>query len=126
MIVLAHLGHWYGAFGFLVPAALVVLWIRYQARREQRRQEFSQYWTLELRHGEWRVVAMGPAPASRRQYKARMRLTPPPWADADERDHGPAYVHELVSATTRQDTGPETNGGSPPAGNGNAQSADGD
>ena len=30
--VYAHLGHWYSAFGFLVPAVLVVLWIRFQAR----------------------------------------------------------------------------------------------
>ena len=100
MIVLAHLGHWYSALGFLVPAVLVVLWIRYQARREQRRQEFSQYWTLELRDGDWRVVAMGPAPASRRQYRARLELAPPPWSEATERDHQPAYVHELVNEVT--------------------------
>jgi hypothetical protein len=100
VIVLAHLGHWYSAFGFLVPAVLVVVWIRCQARREQRRQEFSQYWTLELREGEWRVVAMGPAPASRRQYRSRLELVPPPWSEAGERDHEPAYVHELVNEVT--------------------------
>ncbi len=106
MITYAHLGHWYSAFGFLVPAVLVVVWIRYQARREARRQEFSQYWTLELRGGEWRVVAMGPAPASRRQYRSRLQLTPPPWADADERDRGPAYVHELVNAPAHDEDEP--------------------
>lgn len=80
MIVYAHLGHWYSAFGFLVPAVLVVLWIRYQARRDRRRQEFSQYWTLELRDGQWKVVDIEPAPGSRRQWKARLQLTPPPWS----------------------------------------------
>lgn len=80
MIVSAHLGHWYSAFGFLVPAVLVVVWIRFQARREQRRQEFSQYWTLELREGAWKVVSMEPAPVSRRQHRARLQLTPPPWS----------------------------------------------
>lgn len=103
MIVLAHLGHWYSALGFLVPAVLVVLWIRYQTRREQRRQEFSQYWTLELRNGQWRVTGMEPAPASRRQYRSRLQLVPPPWSDADERDRGPAYVHDLVKQTTTRD-----------------------
>lgn len=80
MIVFAHLGHWYSAFGFLVPAALVVLWIRYQAGREQRRQEFCQYWTLELRDGNWKVVAIEPAPGSRRQRRAGLALVPPPWS----------------------------------------------
>jgi hypothetical protein len=106
MIVLAHLGHWYSALGFLVPAVLVVLWIRYQARREHRRQEFSQYWTLELRGGQWRVVAVGPAPASRRQYRSRLQLTPPPWSEAGERDHRVAYVHELVSEPTGDEDQP--------------------
>jgi hypothetical protein len=104
MIVYAHLGHWYSAFGFLVPAVLVVLWIRYQARREQRRQEFSQYWTIELRDGEWRVVGMEPAPASRRQYRSRLQLVPPPWSDAAERDRGHAYVHELVQQADRDES----------------------
>lgn len=80
MILLAHLGHWYSAFGFLVPAVLVVLWIRFQARRERRRQEFSQYWTLELRDGSWRLVEIDPAPPSRQQRRARLRLVPPPWS----------------------------------------------
>jgi hypothetical protein len=83
MIISAHLGHWYSAFGFLVPAVLVVLWIRYQARRERRRQEFSQYWTLELRQGRWSVVAIDPAPGSRAQRRARRQLVPPPWSAPD-------------------------------------------
>ena len=61
MIVFAHLGHSYSAFGFLVPAVLVVLWIRFQGRRERRRQEFAQYWTLELRGAEWKLIEMAPA-----------------------------------------------------------------
>jgi hypothetical protein len=97
MIVFAHLGHWYSAFGFLVPAVLVVVWIRYQSRREARRQEFSQYWTLELRVGVWRLMAVGPAPQSRRQFRSRLELTPPPWSDPGERDRRPAYVYELMT-----------------------------
>jgi hypothetical protein len=81
MIVSAHLGHWYSVFGFLVPAVLVVMWIRYQTRRERRRQEFSQYWTMELKDGEWKLVEIEPAPGSRRQRRARLQLTPPPWSD---------------------------------------------
>jgi hypothetical protein len=83
MIISAHLGHWYGAFGFLVPAVLVVLWIRYQARRERRRQEFAQYWTLEASDGRWSVVAIDPAPGSRAQRRAKRQLIPPPWSAPD-------------------------------------------
>lgn len=109
MILYAHLGHWYSALGFLVPAVLVVVWIRYQARREQRRHEFSQYWTLELQGGQWRVMGVAPAPASRRQSRSRLQLVPPPWSDAGERDRDPAYVHELVNQPTTPDAGPQTN-----------------
>ncbi len=108
MIVFAHLGHWYSAFGFLVPAALVVLWIRYQARREQRRQEFSQYWTLELRDGDWKVVAIAPAPGSRRQRRARLTLVPPPWSAPAEQADEPAS--EAQAAASEQPAG--SDGGS--------------
>ena len=87
MIISAHLGHWYSAFGFLVPAVLVVVWIRLQTRREQRRQEFAQYWTMELRGEHWTLVAIEPAPLSRRQHRSRLTLVPPPWsAPAGEED----------------------------------------
>ncbi|MFL5822845.1 MAG: hypothetical protein ACJ764_05315 [Solirubrobacteraceae bacterium] len=83
MIVPAHLGHWYSAFGFLIPAVLVVLWIRLQTRRERRRQEFAQYWTLELRGENWTLVSIEPAPVSRRQHRSRLVLVPPPWSAPD-------------------------------------------
>jgi hypothetical protein len=110
MIVSAHLGHWYSAFGFLVPAVLVVLWIRYQARREQRRQEFAQYWTLELHGGQWKLVEIEPAPGSRRQRRARLQLTPPPWSAPVE--HANASGSEAAA-----DVGP----GAPPTTDGDPQ-----
>lgn len=94
MIISAHLGHWYSAFGFLVPAVLVVLWIRYQARRERRRQEFAQYWTLELRGGRWSVVAIEAAPGSRAQRRARRQLVPPPWSVPDSEPGGESVPPE--------------------------------
>jgi hypothetical protein len=113
MIISAHLGHWYSAFGFLVPAALVILWIRYQARREQRRQEFSEYWTLELRDEQWKVVKMEPAPGSRRQRKARLRMTPPPWSTpAEGTDDGGAQARVATATTAARSSinGSSTNG----------------
>lgn len=122
MIVYAHLGHWYSAFGFLVPAVLVVLWIRYQARRERRRQEFSQYWTLELREGQWNVVEMEPAPGSRRQRRARLQLVPPPWsAPAPETDEvvGPEVETPAAATVVRSAADGTTTNGS--ATNGQSQ-----
>jgi hypothetical protein len=111
MIVSAHLGHWYSAFGFLVPAVLVVLWIRYQARRDRRRQEFAQYWTLELRGADWTVVEIEPAPASRRQWRAKVQLVPPPWSAAEGAEA------QAVAAMMATIQGQE---GSPPASNGHS------
>ena len=115
MTIYAHLGHWYSAFGFLVPAVLVVLWIRFQARRAQRRQEFSQYWTLELRGEEWKVIDMEPAPPSRRQRRARLTLVPPPWSaadgDSEKQDAGSSAMSELAP----------TQDGSPAASNGHEE-----
>jgi hypothetical protein len=68
VIVLAHLGHWYSAFGFLVPAVLVIAWVRYQARRDRRRVQFIEDWTLELRDGAWQLESVQPV-ASRRQRR---------------------------------------------------------
>lgn len=111
MIVIAHLGHWYSALGFLVPAVLVVLWIRYQARRERRRQEFSQYWTLELRAGRWTAVDIEPAPGSRRQRRARLELTPPPWsAPLDGGEEGPGQSGAAIGEGA---VGSTSNGHSP-------------
>ena len=71
MIVFAHLGHWYSAFGFLVPAALVIGWIRFQARRERRRVQFAEDWTLQLRGGVWRLESIDPvAPRQRRHRRS--------------------------------------------------------
>lgn len=107
MIISAHLGHWYSAFGFLVPAALVVLWIRFQARRERRRQEFAQYWTLELRQGRWSVVAMDPAPGSRAQWKAGRQLIPPPWSAPDAEPGTESEGLDAAVTRTTEHTGPE-------------------
>jgi hypothetical protein len=108
MIISAHLGHWYSAFGFLVPAVLVVLWIRYQARRERRRQEFAQYWTLELRDGRWSIVAMDPAPPSRAQRRARRQLVPPPWSAPDsEPEVEPALADQAAARSAGEHLRPE-------------------
>lgn len=98
MIISAHLGHWYSAFGFLLPAVLVVMWIRFQARRERRRQEFCQYWTLELRAGRWEVVEIQPAPGSRRQRRARLQLTSPPWSAPTEGKGDAQTTGESIAA----------------------------
>jgi hypothetical protein len=81
VIVFAHLGHWYSAFGFLVPAALVVVWVRFQARRDRRRTEFVEDWTLELRDGDWRVESVQPVDSRRRRRRPspeRVRAAPTP------------------------------------------------
>jgi hypothetical protein len=81
VIVFAHLGHWYSAFGFLVPAALVVAWVSYQARRDRRRTEFVEDWTLELRDGDWRVESVQPVESRRRRRRPRperVRAAPTP------------------------------------------------
>jgi hypothetical protein len=114
VITYAHLGHWYSAFGFLVPAVLVILWIRFQARRGQRRQEFSQYWTLELRDRQWKIVEIAPAPASRRQHRARLTLVPPPWS-APVPGSGEQTADEAASTDAAS-----TQEGSPSASNGHA------
>ncbi|MDQ6775334.1 MAG: hypothetical protein M3071_03730 [Actinomycetota bacterium] len=81
MIVFAHLGHWYSAFGFLVPAALVFAWIRLQARRDRRRAEFAEYWTLSLRDGRWELISTAPAPLSRtRGHVATATAVQAPWS----------------------------------------------
>ena len=100
MILSAHLGHWYSAFGFLVPALLVVIWIQFQTRREQRRQEFAQYWTLELRDDEWTLVSMEPAPPSRRQNRSRIQLVPPPWSAPGPEAPQAAHQDAPSSAST--------------------------
>lgn len=113
MIVSAHLGHWYSALAFLVPAVVVVLWIHYQARRDRRRQEFAQYWALELRDGSWTLVEIEPAPASRRQWRARLRLVPPPWSEPTDGSETQAAATMMSSAQTQD--------GSPPASNGHSE-----
>ncbi|HWF49921.1 MAG TPA: hypothetical protein VG294_04665 [Solirubrobacteraceae bacterium] len=81
MILFAHLGHWYSAFGFLVPAALVIAWIRLQARRDRRRAEFAEYWTLRLRDGCWVLVSTAPAPLERKRGRAAAGTAmPSPWS----------------------------------------------
>ncbi len=113
MTIYAHLGHWYSAFGFLVPAVLVVLWIRLQARREQRRQEFSQYWTLELRDDEWKIVEIEPAPPSRRQRRARLALVPPPWSTPALESEEQAAERPLTEPAPTQDGSPTASNGHP-------------
>jgi hypothetical protein len=81
VIVVAHLGHWYSAFGFVVPAALVLAWVRYQARRDRRRGQFTEDWTLELRDGQWRVESVQPVATRRRRLRPRperVRSSPTP------------------------------------------------
>ncbi len=81
MIVLAHLGHWYSALGFLVPAGLVMGWVRLQARRDRRRAEFAEYWTLSLRDGRWELISTAPAPLSRTRGRvATGTAVPSPWS----------------------------------------------
>jgi hypothetical protein len=71
VIVFAHLGHWYSAFGFLVPAVLVIAWVRYQAHRDRRRVQFTEDWTLELRDGAWQVESVQPVVTRRRRRRPR-------------------------------------------------------
>lgn len=111
MIISAHLGHWYSTFGFLVPAVLVVLWIRFQARRGQRRQEFSQYWTLELRGEEWKIVEIEPAPASRRQHRARLTLVPAPWSAPVAGSEEEAADRPVSEPAPTQDGSPTSSNG---------------
>jgi hypothetical protein len=96
MILFAHLGHWYSAFGFLVPAGLVIAWIRLQARRDRRRAEFAEYWTLSLRDGRWVLVSTAPAPLARKRGRvAAGTAMPAPWSpgeDDSERAGEPAPV----------------------------------
>jgi hypothetical protein len=92
MIVFAHLGHWYSALGFLVPAGLVFAWIRLQARRDRRRAEFSEYWTLTEREGRWVLTSTAPAPLPRARGRvAAGTAVPAPWSEAEV---DPELVHE--------------------------------
>jgi hypothetical protein len=99
MIVYAHLGHWYSALGFIVPACLVVAWIQLQSRREQRQKEFVEYWTLELRDGEWVVISMKNAPPERRRHMGTR--TPSPWVAAGARTGLPPTPRQSSAASAR-------------------------
>ena len=88
---LAHLAHWYSAFGFLGPAVLTIAWFKLQARREQRAAEtprrakdvisgtavVAEYWTLERRDDRWVVVDASPDVV--REAELGTRVVPSPW-----------------------------------------------
>jgi hypothetical protein len=95
MIVLAHIGHWYGVFGFIVPALLVIAWIRFQNRRERRRQEFVEDWVFERHEGEWVMVSMSAVPRSPRERRAAPQRAPSPWLPGS----GPASPGSRVTAS---------------------------
>ena len=94
---LAHLAHWYSAFGFLGPALLTIGWFKLQARREQRRTApqgrkgrdtgvtgtavVAEYWTLERRDDRW--VLVDATSDEVREAEIGTRVVVSPWLAAD-------------------------------------------
>ena len=57
----------------------MIAWIRFQARRERRRVEFAEDWTLELQDGVWRLESIERvAPRERRRRAHPPRTVPSP------------------------------------------------